>query len=325
MHPGHDVRVAPAPARARSTARPVLILAHPADWAVARFTAYAQGIGLPVWQPRTLEEIGWSFVIDGDRRLVRLDDLAGGRSWTVAGLGGLWYQSMPPLAPAQHLDEADRTYAAVEFNNATWALWSEAACPIMGLPPTHCPPHVFDFGIEARVTLRQLGLPVLSDRVGTLEHIRDELRQVPAGRVRITRAGRYSTVWLADALSGPLPPGEPPLEPAELLAATVADEGSLRVVMHFDGEIFGVDAGRDRGPIPIRPDERAPLAALVDRVRDVAHTRFGIVYACREQGRWVVARLALQVPFWLVNLCEGWLFPRLAGAFTADPPRTSPP
>gem|GEM_PF-5611056 len=299
----------------------MLVFANPADPITAGFARFAADRGLVVWQPEQVEDVAWSFHLEGSGRSLEIADRRSGQLWTAEDLAGIWYQSLPPVAGREDLSERDWRYVAAELGGATRVIWNEAPCPVVGQPPAACPSGIFDLGLESRIQLRRLGLPVLRDWVGTLARLQTALRATAMEQVRVTCFADSRTFWLSDlftATSGDDHPGAPWQKFAdEPLAATVTDGRSSRIAVYVDGEILVVEVGCDGLPrLASVDDDTREIERVVQRVRKLTSTRVGITYLGHHTGRWQLARVSLQIPYWLADLITPWLFPRLFTIFS---------
>ncbi len=295
----------------------VLIFAHPEDPLTSRFKHFAAGYGLSTWQPATLEEIGWSFSLEHSRRSLDIHDLRRGHRWPVAKMAGIWFQSMPPLAAYAKLDEVDRRYVTAEFKSSTRLLWHEAECPVVGQPRSTCPWGLFDFGLESRVQIRQLGLPALADQIGSLSSLRASLGNTSATHVRITRTVGASSFWLTNAHVPDQSAAEPDIG-SELVAATITDRRPTRIAVHAGMDTLVIEVDENGHPSPvIEDDETRAIRTISQRVQKVTGTRVGVTYFGHGGEGWAIARVSLQIPYWLNEIVTPWLFPRLVTIFTA--------
>jgi hypothetical protein len=297
-------------ANGTGTSGQVLIFARPEDPVTLAFARYARKRGLTTWQPRHIEEISWSFHLDDGSRRVEIVDRCANRSWKSGDLAGIWYQSMPPLATETELEERDRRYIEAEYNAATRVLWHEAACVVVGQPPSSTPREIFDFGLESRVHLRRLGLPTLTDHIGTLASLTAELKKVPADLVRISRTDGSTSAWLSQLIDRP---EKSENNAEELMAATVTDGQPARVAVHIDDEVAVAEVDLDGSLRPVERD--GDIEAISRHVREMTGTRMGVTFLGLESGEWRIARISLQIPYWLREIVEEWFFPRLFELF----------
>ncbi|MEZ4294091.1 MAG: hypothetical protein R3B70_03875 [Polyangiaceae bacterium] len=296
--------------------RPLLLLSHPADRLAQSFRAFAEKQGLSVWQPRRIDDFGWSFGIDGGERSLTFTRFDTGQSFTSSELLGIFCHGQPPLDPARTEDGADRRYAMIEYSNALWPIWENASCPVVGQPPPTSTPLLFNFGVEARIEMRRLGLPAAPDTLVSFERLAARADIDPA-RTRLTRSGRYSSVLARHALSGELPFSEPAMLGSEMVVATPLGDSDPRMVLSFGGDAFTL-APRDDGPPTVENAPEPEVLALVQRVRERLPTPLFLMSAVRGQAGWVITKLSLQLPFWMVDLVADWLHPRLYGHFTGE-------
>lgn len=299
----------------------VLIFAHADDPVTSRFASYAADRGVFTWQPANLEDIAWSFCLEAASHSLELHDRHTGCLVPIETLAGIWFQSMPPLMAHKHLDPRDRRYVASEFNSSARLLWHQAPCPVIGQPPSACPPGIFDFGLESRVQLRRLGIPALADRVGSLSSLRASLssNSIPDDCVRITRTDGASSFWLSELRTVNAPVSE--LEPGidELLAATITDRRPARIAVHVDSEVLVVEIDNDGLPLLLSQDEATQeIQAIARSVYSLTGARVGVTYFGHQQDGWMVARASLQIPYWLIDPVAPWLFPRVLDLFQAS-------
>jgi len=266
-----------------------------------------------VWRPKQFEEFGWSFSIDGSARLLQLRDVQSGDQWEAGVLAGIWYQSLPPLATITGAGDRESRYVEAEFAASTRALWQEATCPVVGYPGADCPAGIFDYGLEARAELRRLGVPVLVDRVGTLQACARELEAETAVCAWITPADNSAAAWLSNLRTG----GKPGIKRREPIAATLTDGHLPRFAIYANADILVVKIGSDGSLSRARRDEHtAEIESLVVAINELTGARVGVAYLGHSATGWSIARLSLQLPPWLPDTVMRWLFPRLFAVFS---------
>jgi hypothetical protein len=121
---------------------------------------------------------------------------------------------------------------------------------------------------------------------------------------------------MADLNAGSADSPQSPLRESDLVAATLSDDRSARVALHVDDEVIVIDIDDSGIPSPASWDKEVEeIEAITRRVHHLTGAQVGIVYFGFQSEGWRIARLSLQVPYWLANLAESWLFPRLATLF----------
>jgi hypothetical protein len=290
--------------------RPLLVLAYPDDPVIIRFSEYAVSHGLQIWQPKHLEDLAWSCGLDSE---VEIIDRVSGRRWQSYELAGIWYQASPPFTTLDGFEERDLSYISAEFNSAMLQMWHMARCVVIGqaLAATN----LIDFGLESRIELRRLGLPTLTDRIGNLRSLRSALGVTSPENVWITRA-QGASMWLSDILAVDPPDIASALVDGELIASTATDNRQVCVAIHVDSDILVVEV-QDGIARCTSPQDLCVthVKSIVQTIRSLTNARVGVTYLGRQQERWKVARLSLQIPYWLSDTVASWLFPRLLRIF----------
>ena len=303
----------------------VLMLAHPDDPVAIGFSKYASGRGLEIWQPKHLDDIAWSYKLDYD---VEFCDRSSGRRWQSCELAGIWFQSWPPLTTIQNLGERDRRYVLAELNSSMRAIWNAAQCVAIG--HTWTVASIIDFGLESRIELRRLGLPTLVDHIGSFQFLRTTLATFDPEHVWITRT-QGGSAWLSDMLTDTRLRDKLDFSEDELMAATVTDNRHACAVLHVGADVLVVKIEGDTMGWT-SPQEKAKRAlpsrtkSITQSLRALTGAPVGVTYFARQQERWKVARMSLQIPHWLNDSAACWLYPRLVNVFTnsnRDRPDTS--
>jgi hypothetical protein len=303
----------------------VLIFARSDDPVTSRFAGYAAEHDLKIWQPANLEEIACSISLDGSSRSIEIYNRLDGSKNPIESLVGIWYQSMPPLTVLSDLKEPDRRYAQSEFNSLARFLCQEAPFPVVGQATSECPPGVFDLGLESRVRLRQLGLPTLVDRVGTFSFLNDSVRTSLSKWVRISRLDGSASFWSAELGRMDGSEFEPPLDPGELVAATITDSPCVRIALHVDADVLVIEIGdQSTPPIVIQGEDASECVEIARNVCALTSMRVGTTYLGHQEEGWGIARLSPQIPYWLVDHVAYWLFPRLLRIFQTASTKRGP-
>lgn len=291
-------------------ARAVLVLGIDSDPILARFADAAGYAGLDVCWPARFEDLCFNFEISGSTRTALVGDRGVNRRWSAAQIAGVFYRDLPPFGPELHLAVEDKRYAIGEVLSSLRAMCYESGWPVIGMPTDERSADVTASGIEARIAMSRLGLPVSRDLLGSLEDFRAVFLPEQYCDVYVSGTEVSAPRWLLEFSDA-----ETQREPGTRLA-TLIDGGVVRAVVQVSQDYLIFDISRDGRVTPILDDwAGTEFRTLLKDVKRTTGVSTGIFFFVLASGSWSVARVSLQIPLWVFDQCSAWLLPRLVEVF----------
>lgn len=291
-------------------ARAVLVLGVDSDPIVASFTDAVGHAGLDVCRPAKLEDLCLHFEINGPTRAALVSDRGANRKWSAGQIAGVFYRDLPPFGPELHLAVEDKRYATGEVLSSLRAMCYESGWPVIGMPTDERSADVTASGIEARIAMSRLGLPVSRDLLGSLEDIRAVFLEEQYCDVYISGADGSAPRWLLES-----PDAEAQRDPGTKLA-TLIEGGVARAVVQVSQDHLIFDISRDGRVTPILGDRAGTeFRSLLKDVNRTTGVSTGVFFFVLASGSWSVARVSLRIPLWVLDQCSAWLLPRLVEVF----------
>jgi hypothetical protein len=292
----------------------LLVIAAADDPVVSRFVAWLNAADPAIWWPKSIEELGCSVDIEGRDRLLSLHDDAGWGPIDPARLAGIWYREMPSIPIDEALQKRDLDYARVEFRSFMRLIWDVADCPAIGFAPDETAAGMVDAGLESRIVLRRLGLPVVPDLLGTRQDVDGALmREIGDREARITHHDGVTSYWARGSSDAADSDGRSRHDP---VAATVTDSTTVRVAIQVSSDMLVVEIDHDGRQTVMPPAaDLGEVRRVASRVHEAIGAPLTCSFFCRYEHAWRLTRVSLQVPDWLSDTVEQWLFPRLLALF----------
>jgi hypothetical protein len=290
--------------------RTVLVLGVDSDPIVASFAEAAGHAGLDVCRPERFEDLCLHFEISGPTRATFVSDRGANRKWSAGQIAGVFYRDLPPFGPKLHLTVDDKRYAIGEVLSSLRAMCYESGWPVIGMPTDERSADVTASGIEARIAMSRLGLPVSRDLFGSLKDFRAVFLEEQYCDVFVSGADGSAPRRLLE-----FPDADAQREP-ETKLATLIEGGVVRAVVQVSQDHLIFDISRDGRVTPILDDwAGTELGSLLEDVKRTTGVSTGVFFFVLASGSWSVARISLRIPLWVLDQCSAWLLPRLVEVF----------
>lgn len=173
---------------------------------------------------------------------------------------------------------------------------------------------LLESGLESRVELRRRRVPCLADEIARLASF-DLLPE--ADEAWITRSNGESQ-WRSSLDSTNLKRNA-----SEHVGLTWVDGPALRVAIYIDDDRMVAELDGNGLHAVARDDPGYEQAeALTIAVRRELGTRIGVIYFALQDSEWRIARISLQIPYWIASQLNPWFYSRLLKLFMNAPAST---